>query len=77
LLNRQWHCLPPRRELLAPGRLNRGERAFMITGIGDHDRPEWPFIITGMRTWCFEHVARRFGMSPGLAHETSLRRGLS
>jgi len=23
---------------------------FMITGFGDHDRPEWLFIITGMRT---------------------------
>jgi len=27
-----------------------GERAFTITGIGDHDRPEWPFTINGMRT---------------------------
>jgi hypothetical protein len=32
------------------GPLSRGENVFMIPGFGDHDQPEWPFIITGMRT---------------------------
>ena len=35
---------------LTPARSAGGERAFTITGIGDHDRPEWPFTINGMRT---------------------------
>ncbi|HEX4170869.1 MAG TPA: hypothetical protein VHY82_00150 [Acetobacteraceae bacterium] len=28
----------------------RAKRLFMITGIGVHDRTDWPFTITGIRT---------------------------
>jgi len=35
---------------LASARSGQRERVFMITGIGVHDRTDWPFKITGMRT---------------------------
>jgi hypothetical protein len=35
---------------LASARSGQRERVFMITGIGVHDRTDWPFTITGMRT---------------------------
>ena len=34
---------------LAHARSGRREWVFMITGIGVHDRTDWPFKITGMR----------------------------
>ena len=34
----------------APTRSGRGNRAFMITGISVHDRVDWVFTITGMRS---------------------------
>jgi hypothetical protein len=34
---------------LAGARSGQRERVFMITGIGVHDRTDWPFTITGMR----------------------------
>jgi hypothetical protein len=34
---------------LASARSGHRERVFMITGIGVHDRTDWPFTITGMR----------------------------
>jgi hypothetical protein len=41
---------PPSRRLLARARSGRGKQAFMITGFGVHDRTDWPFNITGMRS---------------------------
>jgi hypothetical protein len=35
---------------LAPLGSSRSNKAFMITGIGVHDRVDWVFTITGMRT---------------------------
>jgi hypothetical protein len=35
---------------LRAGPLGRHRGVIMITGIGDHLRPEWPITITGMRT---------------------------
>jgi hypothetical protein len=32
-----------------PNRSGWCEQVFMITGIGVHDRTDWPFTITGMR----------------------------
>ena len=36
---------------MTPARPRSGRRGqmFMITGIGVHDRTDWPFTITGMR----------------------------
>jgi hypothetical protein len=38
---------------LAGARSGQRERVFMITGIGVHDRTDWPFTITGMRNRTF------------------------
>ena len=36
----------------------------MITGIGVHDRPDWPFTITGIRTYCphLDPIERLWGL---------------
>jgi hypothetical protein len=38
-------CVP-----LASARSSQCEQVFMITGTGVHDRTDWTFTITGMRT---------------------------
>jgi hypothetical protein len=40
---------------LAGARSGQRERVFMITGIGVHDRTDWPFTITGMRKQKLTH----------------------
>ena len=51
-----------------------GERVFTITGIGDHDRPEWLIRINGMRTrlGAGEHqpVARLSGPATAIGGES-------
>jgi hypothetical protein len=47
--NCQWQQPTMTRAARQP-RSGQRERVFMITGIGVHDRTDWPFTITGMRT---------------------------
>jgi hypothetical protein len=54
-----FQILLGRRAPLASARSGQRERVFMITGIGVHDRTDWPFTITGMRKRGVGHCSSR------------------
>ena len=59
--------------LARPRSGHRGQ-VFMITGIGVHDRTDWPFTITGMRSTLAEPVSPH-GLRAGFV-TTAYRNGV-